>query len=160
MKRAWTWGLITLLACGLAAAWTSPQQEAPTPSRPKEIPPEAAQRKNPVAATAESVAFGKRLYASQCAMCHGEAGDGKGDLAEEMNLKMPEFTDAKKMKERTDGALFYMLTEGHIEAHMPAQGRRLREEQRWHLVNYIRSLAKPEEKPAPQRPPSNPPVPR
>ncbi len=152
MKRGWTWGVITLLSCGLIAAWTSLQVEAPPPAAEKEIPAEAAQRKNPVAATAESVAFGKRLYTSQCAMCHGEAGDGKGDLAGEMNLKMPDFTDAKKMKERSDGALFYMITEGHVEAHMPAQGRRLREEQRWHLVNYIRSLAKPEEKPEPKPP--------
>src|SRR5262245_9544611 len=38
--------------------------------------PEAAKLKNPVAATEESVAAGKKTYAGKCASCHGANGQG------------------------------------------------------------------------------------
>lgn len=152
MRRALRLGLLVALACPLLVAPSSRQEKpaAPPEAPAQEIPPEAAQRKNPIAASEESVALGKRLFTSQCVICHGEAGDGKGELAEEMGWKPPDFRDAEKMKERTDGALFHLLSEGHRD--MPAQGKRLTEAQRWHLVNFIRSLGKsaPKEKPAPK----------
>jgi mono/diheme cytochrome c family protein len=40
---------------------------------------------------------------------------------------------------RTDGELFWMITEGHKP--MPAFRGTMTEEQRWHLVDYVRTFA-------------------
>lgn len=110
------------------------------------IPEEEKAQKNPIPSTEESREAGRKIFSSQCTMCHGEKGDGKGDLAVEDNLPVPDFTRSETQKRRTDGELFFILKTGH--GHMPAQGKRLREEQRWNLVNYIRSLSPSENAPA------------
>ena len=51
------------------------------------------------------------------------------------------------MWQQTDGAIFWKLTEGKTP--MPAWGETLSEEQRWSVVNYVRTLApKPKSNPA------------
>ena len=45
--------------------------------------------------TAESQAKAKKLYAMDCALCHGASGDGKTDLAKDMQLTMIDWTDSK-----------------------------------------------------------------
>jgi len=104
------------------------------------VPPEEAKRANPIKPEAASIAAGHHQYASQCAMCHGKDGDGKGDLAEPMKLKMRDWKDAGALKDMTDGDLFYILTKGKGE--MPGQEDRLTATQKWHMVNFIRSLAR------------------
>jgi hypothetical protein len=47
-----------------------------------------AEKKNP-----EGLAEAKRLYKCHCAMCHGDEGDGKGDLAVEMKLGLKDWRD-------------------------------------------------------------------
>jgi len=129
-----------LLAGGLLVSSQEKSKEEPQAELPKPlvIPEEEKNRKNPVPANEESLEIGRKLYASQCALCHGEKGDGKGDLAADMKLTMPDFTAAEWKKKRTDGELFYIMSTGH--GGMPGQGDRLREVQRWHLVNFLRTL--------------------
>jgi mono/diheme cytochrome c family protein len=126
------------------------KQEAPQepPAAEFKIPPEEAKRANPVKADASSIAQGKRLFSSQCAMCHGENGNGKGDLAEVMGFKPRDYRDPAALKEMSDGELFYILSNGKEK--MPAQGDRMSVNQRWHLINFIRSLAKKEVRPKPK----------
>lgn len=125
-----------------AAAQEQKEQPAPQVAPPISIPEEEKARKNPLKPTPESIDAGRRLFSTQCKMCHGEKGDGKGDLAVELKLAIPDFIDPKQQKSRTDGELFYLLTQGH--GRMPGQGERLRPEQKWNLINFIRSLASPE----------------
>lgn len=112
------------------------QQAAPADFK---IPPEDAKRSNPVKPAAGSIADGKHLYESQCLMCHGKDGDGKGDLAVDMKLNIHDFRDPASLKESTDGELFYIISKG--KGDMPGESDRLNETQRWNLINYIRSLA-------------------
>jgi len=102
------------------------------------VPVAAAREPNPVKTTPESIAEGKKIYGYDCAQCHGALGDGKTDVAKD--LKIPDFTDPAALKERTDGALFYILKNGHDD--MPREGDRVKPGQLWDLVNYVRSLAK------------------
>jgi mono/diheme cytochrome c family protein len=119
-----------------------PAQPAPKPAPPVEykIPPEAASQVNPVKPTHESIAEGKRWYGYDCAMCHGEKGDGKGDLAANLKTKLTDLTDPEVLKGTTDGELFYIVLNGKGE--MPPEGKRLPPNGIWNLVNYVRSLAK------------------
>lgn len=131
------------------------QQNQPAPKAapvaPYVIPADAAHQANPVKATPESLAEGKKWYGYDCAMCHGTDGDGKGGVASDMKLKVGDFTNPATLKGRTDGELFYVISHG--KGDMPPEGDRLKSEGLWNLVNYVRSLAKkttpPEEK-APQ----------
>lgn len=134
------------LVPGVAAAVPRQQETEQAEQTPQAQPPEPfvipeaeKNRKNPIKPSRRSIAMGGKLFASQCAMCHGEKGDGQGDLARELGLSVPDFTDASQQKKRTDGELFYILTKGRGE--MPGQGQRLRTEQKWHMINFIRSLA-------------------
>jgi len=105
------------------------------------IPADAAKQANPVKSTPESLARAKKWWTIDCVMCHGANGDGKGDLAKDMKLKLGDFTDPNTLKNRTDGELFYIIKNGYQD--MPPEGPRIKPEENWDLVNYVRSLAKP-----------------
>lgn len=81
---------------------------------------------------------GKKLFQTQCAMCHGEKGDGKGELAAEMKIQPPDFTKPETPKNRTDGELFTIIDTGSDI--MPGQGKRMRDRHKWEIVNYLRAL--------------------
>ncbi len=117
-------------------------------------PEEAKKLKNPLPATEASLAAGKALYVEHCAQCHGEQGKGDGPEAEMYDVKPVDFTDANMMSEMTDGEIFWKISEGRKP--MPTFKKQLTEEQRWQLVNYMRTLApKPAPAPKPQAAPSN-----
>ena len=100
-------------------------------------------RKAPFPATAASVQAGRQIYESQCAMCHGLSGNGKGDLAVRLKFEMPDFTKRDTQKARTDGEFFYILSVGHGE--MQGEGQRLSDTTRWNIVQYIRTMGPPPE---------------
>jgi cytochrome c len=75
-----------------------------------------------------------------CEMCHSKTGDGKGETAKEMKLPMMDFTNPDTLKDRTDGEMFYIIKNGHNN--MPAEGPRIKTEEAWDLVNYVRAFAK------------------
>lgn len=106
---------------------------------PKEEREAAAARKNPVPATAESVTTGGQLFAVYCTPCHGESGKGDG-LVTPKFVVPPDLTNLDLQKGRTDGYWQSYLSVGG--AVMPSYGEALSPEERWHVVNYMRSLAR------------------
>jgi mono/diheme cytochrome c family protein len=122
---------------GVGGLWAQADEKSAA-EVPAKIPDEEKRRKNPQEATPQSIANGKQIFSSQCAMCHGATGDGKGDLAARIGYKMADFTDPKAQAARTDGEYFYILTHGRGK--MSGEGERLSEAIRWNLVNYIRTL--------------------
>jgi len=95
---------------------------------------------NPVKPTPESIAQGRKWYGYDCAMCHGKDGDGKGEVGADMKLKVSDLSDPATLKDRTDGELFYIIKNG--KGDMPPEGTRLKSDELWSLVSYVRSLAK------------------
>lgn len=128
---------LVALALSAQQASTSTPQMTPTYAA---IPVEATKQPNPVKATPESIARAKKWWTLDCAMCHGKDGDGKGETAKDMKLAIADFTDPATLKDRTDGEIFYIIRNGHKD--MPPEGQRVKTEQNWDLVNYVRSLAK------------------
>ena len=142
-------GAILLASFGLSYAKPNTTQEKPASTEPKMTPEDAA-KKNPVPPTPEGLAEVRKLFGYNCAMCHGKDGDGKGEVAKDMKLQIVDFTDPGSLKDRTDGELFYIIKNGHDD--MPPEGPRVKTEENWDLVNYVRSLArkKPEAQEKPQ----------
>jgi mono/diheme cytochrome c family protein len=122
----------------------SPQQPAATPPAPpapsSAIPPEAVHVVNPVKPTPESQAQAKKMYGYDCAVCHGETGNGKGDLAADMKPPLKDYTDPAALKDLTDGELFYIIKNG--KGQMTGEGDRTKPEVIWNMVILVRAFAK------------------
>ncbi len=111
-----------------------------------ELPADAERTKNPVASTPESISKGKELYLGQtkgnCIFCHGETGSGNEANLPQLRRKPANLSNKERMSAMTDGEVFWKISKG-ITGIMPAGEKRLTEaEERWHVVNYVRTLAK------------------
>jgi mono/diheme cytochrome c family protein len=131
----------------LSGSMASFQQATPPAGQPTTPPPadipmpaNAAQMVNPVKATPESQAKAKKIYGYDCAMCHGANGDGKGDIADGLKTKPGDLTNPTTLQDKKDGELFYMIKNGKGE--MPAEGDRIKSDDVWNLVIYVRTLSK------------------
>jgi mono/diheme cytochrome c family protein len=108
--------------------------------KPAPIPADAASLQNPVKPTAASQAQSKKMYGYDCAMCHGELGDGKGELAADQKPPLKNWTDAAALKDLSDGEMFYIIKIG--KGNMIGEGDRLKTDDLWNMVIYVRSFAK------------------
>jgi mono/diheme cytochrome c family protein len=114
-------------------------QDAAAPP-PWVAPDDAKKVKNPVPATAETLAAAQMLFQDNCVLCHGEKGVGDGPGAKTIKVKPANFTDPKVQSSETDGSLFWKMSNGR--GPMPAWKDELTDKERWELVNYIRKLGK------------------
>lgn len=113
-------------------------------------PAAAKSIQNPVPPTDASIAMGMMIYANRCEGCHGESGDGKGQRAHSLSIAPSDFSDRQAMGRATDGELFWKISHGRRP--MPAFQGKLTEQERWQLVNFIRTFAK---RPSGAAPPAN-----
>jgi mono/diheme cytochrome c family protein len=117
----------------------APATQAPAPVKGP-IPPDT---KNPVKPTAKSLAEAKTVFNRDCALCHGENGNGKTDIASGMGLTMPNWTDPKTLASMQDGELFDIIRSG--EGKMPSEDKgRAKDNEVWNLIHYIRGFSKPQ----------------
>jgi len=132
-----------LVVCGFSGSksgvqpMAAPQAQDAAAAAPVALPPDT---KNPVKATPESQAKAKKMYGYDCAMCHGDTGDGKTDLAKDIG-PLTDLTDTKTLDGKSDAALYDLIKNG--KGKMPGEdGPRAKPEDLWNLVIYVRGLAK------------------
>jgi mono/diheme cytochrome c family protein len=106
-------------------------------------PARAARKNNPIPANTASIAKGKELYLDACSTCHGATGKGDGRSAGTLErrgvqIRPGDFSDSKQWQQ-TDGELFWKISEGRRP--MPSWDAKLTEEERWSIVNFVRTLA-------------------
>jgi len=129
-----------LLASTIAISKEQQSSDASASQDPEyKITPEDISRKNPVKASPEGLAEARKMFGYDCAMCHGQHGDGKGEIVESMKLTMRDWRDPASLAGKTDGELFYIITKG--KGKMTGEGDRQTEKLRWNLVNLVRSMA-------------------
>src|SRR5262245_53757049 len=95
--------------------------------------------KNEVEATPENLAKGQAIYKKNCQMCHGEKGVGDGPAGKRLNPKPFNLTDKEQMASKTDEHLFKGVTKG--QGSMPAFERKLKEDERWMVIHFVRTFS-------------------
>ena len=90
---------------------------------------------NPVAPDDASLANGRKYYAINCAVCHGDNGNGQGPATKYGMVPISLLTGVTQA--RTDGYIWGMIRNGR--GIMPNYNR-IEEMDRWDVVNYVRGL--------------------
>ena len=136
-------GAFLLVCFGVKAMPRNGAQDSANPAQATadeyKVTPEDIAKKNPVKSSPEGLAEARRVFKYDCAMCHGSAGDGKGEIVESMKLTMHDWHDPAALEGKTDGEIFYIITKG--KGKMMGEGDRQPERLRWNLVNLVRSMA-------------------
>jgi mono/diheme cytochrome c family protein len=102
-------------------------------------PESASKTENPYTGDADATKAGKKLYDANCSICHGPKGKGDGMAGMALTPRPSNFTK-EIVQNQTDGEIFWKITEGKTP--MAAYETVFSEEQRWQLVNYVRSFKK------------------
>ena len=105
------------------------------PNTPEGYALAKATLKSPLDSTAINQDKAKELYTVYCAICHGDKGDGKGNLVvKEKFLGVPSYKD----REITDGSIFHVVTYGLNS--MGSHANQLSQEERWQVTDYVLKL--------------------
>ena len=91
--------------------------------------------KSPLDSISRNPENGKELYGIYCAICHGEKGDGKGNLVKrEKFLGVPSYKD----REITEGSIYFVETYGLNS--MGSHANQLSQTERWQIADYVLKL--------------------
>jgi copper transport protein len=94
---------------------------------------------DPVPADSASLDRGRAEY-QRCVACHGVAGRGDGPAGRTLNPRPADFR-VHMAAGHTDRQLFDWISKGIDGTAMPAFGDQLTEQDRWDVINYIRTFA-------------------
>ena len=96
---------------------------------------------NPQPSGEASVTRGKEVYDTHCLVCHGASGKGDGPVGRKF-VPPPMDLTTDYVQLQADGQIFYTITHGGVA--MPFYRDAIDAEDRWHLINYIKTQMKPE----------------
>ena len=91
--------------------------------------------------TPDGLASGQKLFAQNCAACHGETGGGNGVFATDVNTltgKSPaKFADPASMLGASPALLQGKILRGGMGTGMPSWGPIFTDQQTWDIVSYL-----------------------
>jgi len=95
---------------------------------------------NPTPDDEESLARGEKIYAQQCATCHGDSGMGDGPAGQSLAPAPAPIAHTSQMLE--DSYLFWRISEGggQFNTAMIPYKSILSEQEIWDVINYTRAL--------------------
>jgi mono/diheme cytochrome c family protein len=149
LANAWPWSK------DMANQISTKAEESPDPNNPGMTPfparsvpvpgtmvnvkdADAAEKfKNPIPPDEKSITTGGQMFAIYCVPCHGKQGKGDGYVGQKFIVRPPDLS-AKTTIDRTDGYIWAQMTFGR--GIMPTYGNDLNPTERWHVVNYVRSV--------------------
>lgn len=126
-------GILFLSSFGTAGA-------AGKAAPPWKAPASSSAKKNPIPFNKASIKLGKKIYLASCVACHGSSGKGNGAAAVALPIRPGNLTEAANKRVQSDGSLFWKISVGR--GSMPPFKGAMKDSDKWHLVNYLRTLAK------------------
>ena len=90
-----------------------------------------------------SLEIGRRIYAKNCASCHGESGKADTEAARVLKPPPRDFTDPIKMARLDDGRIYLAIFRGKPGTAMGGRGELLSPTEIIDVMRYIRTLAGP-----------------
>ena len=90
-------------------------------------PASSKEMKNPY--EGQDVPHAKALFHLRCARCHGENGEGSGNIPP---------LNAERIKAAAPGEIFWFITQGDVPNGMPSWAK-LPKQQRWQIVSYVKT---------------------
>jgi mono/diheme cytochrome c family protein len=85
----------------------------------------------------QNLAAAEAIYSDRCARCHGDRGAGDGADAS-LYKPLPASLTSEQTRQTSDGELFWKIGKGRRP--MPGYANELTAEQRWQLVNLLRTF--------------------
>ena len=137
--------LLVLLLGGhaLAGHRNPPAAECPQPRFTGKAPAELYSQQNPVSNSRSNRKAGRELYEElsdpSCVVCHGEKGEGNGQLSSQFDPPPRNFACAKTVEGIPDGQLHWIIKNGSPGTAMPNFDY-LSDEEIWQLVLYLRTM--------------------
>jgi mono/diheme cytochrome c family protein len=123
------WSIAALVFLGIGLGWLVGSHAHP------QVTEEEAVRGNPVESSPESIQRGQMLFFQNCTLCHGESGRGDGPAAR--TLPIPPANLYDHIPYHPDQFFYSVITNG-LSGIMPAFGNQLSDEDRWHILNFLR----------------------
>ncbi len=100
---------------------------------------EASRAPNPVPATAANEIAGVKLYASNCAVCHGAAHTRPNNIARGLYQFPPQLA-RYGVEDDPAGIVYWKITHGIRFTGMPSFVRTLTDRQRWQLTLFLQQM--------------------
>ena len=142
IKIYWNPGMVFQISIGYQEA---PRKWAPNEAIPIQgpaIPQDISQAVNPVPADATSLQRGEQLFLRNCALCHGEGGQGDGSITQywKPDMRKPANLTEPRIQTGSDASIYVTISKGF--GTMPPLNENLNVRERWDTVNYVKSLGK------------------
>jgi mono/diheme cytochrome c family protein len=124
---------LALIAIAFFCSFLASAQHESSSKAPKK----AVKMKNPFPVDEYSLERGKHSYQVDCVRCHGKEGKGDGSKSDKVNQVVSDL-GSDVIQKQTDGELFWKIS----EARRPMPLTEITDDQRWDIVNYIRTFKK------------------
>ena len=95
-----------------------------------DAPESAKAMKNPYEGSPDAAKLGRPAYHLRCARCHGERGEGSGNIPP---------LRAAIIRRVTPGEMFWFITKGDVKHEMPSWAS-LSKDERWKIVTYVKAM--------------------
>jgi mono/diheme cytochrome c family protein len=94
---------------------------------------------DPLPATNDNLTAGVKLYAQNCAVCHGDSGAKASNVAKGLYQKPPQLAK-DGVEDDPDGVTYWKLAHGIRWTGMPAFDRTLSDKQIWQLTLFLKTM--------------------
>jgi len=102
----------------------------------RELLSQSSQPINPSTPTPASLARGEELFRINCALCHGLTSAERGSVGKKLNPPPPGLEPAL-LQQRSDAHIYKAISLGF--GRMPPFKDRITQQERWELINYLRT---------------------
>jgi mono/diheme cytochrome c family protein len=106
------------------------------------VPPTAKEEKSPLKPSPALAKQGRAIFTANCQKCHGPQAKGDGPDSDPQS-PAADLTDEFRYELNPEGVLFHKVLDGH-PPQMPAFKSQLSANQIWQVVEYLKSIRKPQ----------------